>query len=319
VYNIEPQRPAEYSVSQEKTELDYFDNLPDELILNIGNRITGIENRNAFVLTCQRFYQRYQPERLFLTLLKNITESNLDKVRLILEKYPGLLSRYGAITDPTGCIFKRITAFQYALWAMDLKDMCRIILNSIPKDKTGDELRFSLFNQLRELEENGISYKKAGVKYNEKHFNLSPLKNALTIYISSYPNWSFDEVKTYWCKIIGGEQKHFPINIRHFYCGHREVILGQIIIKRSLTLHDYTNNTEIKWDKDLDGLGIRSAIRHSRKRGAWASADRNTAQGDLDALDRFEKNYQEELILIKDELQEAIRAHTHEEKSLANG
>lgn len=316
MYNINPQSPTEYSVSQEKTELNYFDNLPDELILNIGNRIPGIENRNAFALTCQRFYQRYQPERLFLTLLKYVTESSLDKVRLILEKYPELLLRYGTITDPTGRSFKHITAFQYALWAIDLKDMCRIILDSVPKNKTGNELRNSLFNQLQELEENGINYERAGVKYNEKHFNLSPLRNALNIYISSCPNWGFNEVKAYWCEIIGGEQKSFPISIRHFYCGHREIILGQLIIKRSLTLYNYTNNTEIKWDKDLDGLGIRFAIRHSRKRGAWATADINTALGDLADLHRFAKSNREELDLIKKELQEAILAHTQEEEKL---
>lgn len=319
IYNINLPGIKEYSVSQEKTELGYFEKLPDELILGITNHLSDTESRNALILTSHRFYQLYLPERLLPVLLKAVTESSLDKVRLILEKYPELLLRYGRITDPSGRIFKRITGFQYALWALDFKDMCRIVLNSIPKDETGQALRNGLLNQLRELQEHGVSYERAGVKHNDKHFNLSPLKIALNIYISSYPNWSFDEMRAYWCKTIGGEQKDFPISIRHFYCGHREFILGQLIMKRSLTLYDYTGKSEIKWNTDVDGLGIRFAIRHSRKRGAWTSSDLATAQSDLAALHRFDQSNQEELNLIIIELQDEIMTYTHEENPLTKG
>ncbi|WP_298623966.1 hypothetical protein [uncultured Legionella sp.] len=302
-------------MSQEKEEHNYFELLPNELILNIGNQLPNMESRNAFTLTCQRFYHGYQPERLFPVLLKNVTESNLGKVKLILEQYPTLLLRYGTIADPTGRVFKRITAFQYALWAMDLKDMCRLILDSIPKDKTGNELRYSLLCQLQEIEEQGIAYEKAGIKYNEHSFNWLPLKEMLSVYIRSWPDWNVDEIKKYWCETIGKEQKDFPISIRHFYCGHREVVLDRLIIKRTLLLHDYTNKSEIKWDKDLDGLGVRFAIRQSRKRGAWVTADLATAKNDLLRINLFDECNKKELERIKKELQETMMAHTQSDDS----
>jgi hypothetical protein len=93
---------------------------------------------------------------------------------------PNLLLHHGTVTDLSGRTFENVTAFQYALWALDWY-MWRMIQKYLPEEAQKE--------QFTELETKGTSH--------GKHFSLQPLIDALQVYMEkAEKEWKYDQRAT---------------------------------------------------------------------------------------------------------------------------
>ena len=136
-----------------------------------------------------------------LELLQYVAEGEQDKAEALIQTDKNLLLHTGTVKDLSGREFKPITAFQYALWAMDCH-MWTMIQKYLPQEAQAQ--------QLQELETKGTAY--------GKHFSLQGLTGALQTYVDNYGNGIITTCSDHWCKVVGGEQKLLPAHVVNEYC-----------------------------------------------------------------------------------------------------
>lgn len=135
-------------------------------------------------------------------LLQLVAEGEQDQAEVIIKQNPSLLSFSGEVKDLSGRTFKAITAFQYALWALDWH-MWKMILKHIPPEAAGQ--------QLTDLESKGTEH--------GKHFSFEPVIQALQTFVDNAAKWSFGKpANDQWCQSVGGAQRLFPAHVVNEYC-----------------------------------------------------------------------------------------------------
>jgi hypothetical protein len=136
-------------------------------------------------------------------LLQFVAEGEQDKAEALIKKDQNLLLHAGTVTDLSGREFKGITAFQYALWALDWH-IWTMIKKYLPLEAQAE--------QFAVLESKGTAH--------EKHFSLQPLTGALQTYVDNAEKvWKYDQRATdHWCKVVGGAQKALPAHVVNEYC-----------------------------------------------------------------------------------------------------
>jgi len=208
-------------------------------------------------------------------LLTLVAAGDLDKVEELVKQNPKLLLRSGKVTDCAGRTFPNITAFQYALWALDYHMWTRI------------QKYLPLSEQVEQFE--NLESKETG---HGRHYDLRPLLDALLYHSVIVQNrgWeegsdsekreqSWDEDKNecledplhyyqpgnienhiyklgkkdHWCKIVGGAQKTLPM---HMVCEYRRDLIPyknipdfKVEVKRTTNVKKYDNNkyVEANW------------------------------------------------------------------------
>jgi serine/threonine protein kinase len=140
-------------------------------------------------------------EKALGQLLKFVAEGEQDQAEALIKKDSKLLLATGKVTDLSGRTFDNITAFQYALWAMDYH-MWTMIQKYLPTEAQA--------KQHAMLESKGTAH--------GKHFDLQPLLDALRTYVDNYRKWRLDQRKEQWCKKVGGAQKLLPAHVVNEYC-----------------------------------------------------------------------------------------------------
>lgn len=135
-------------------------------------------------------------------LLKCVAEGEQNQAEALIQKNPELLLAQGSVTDLSNRTFKNITAFQYALWAVDYH-MWTMIQKYLLVEAQAE--------QYKTLENKGTSH--------GKHYNLQPLLGALRGYIDNAAKWNFDkQAREYWSENVGGAQKSLPAHVVNEYC-----------------------------------------------------------------------------------------------------
>jgi ankyrin repeat protein len=134
-------------------------------------------------------------------LLKFVAEGEQDQAEALIKKDSKLLLAAGKVTDLSGRTFDNITAFQYALWAMDYH-MWTMIQKYLPKEAQAE--------QHAALESKGTAH--------GKHFDLQPLLEALKTYVDNFDSWNWHQREEQWCKKVGGAQKLLPAHVVNEYC-----------------------------------------------------------------------------------------------------
>ncbi|MBS0349593.1 MAG: protein kinase [Proteobacteria bacterium] len=138
-------------------------------------------------------------------LLQFVAEGEQDKAEAMIQKDKNLLLTKGNVKDLSQREFKQITAFQYALWAMDWH-MWKMIRKYLPTEAQAQ--------QFSELESKSTPH--------DKHFSLYPLVKALWTYIESALGYSIfsknQKIADYWVKGVGKAQKQLPAHVANEYC-----------------------------------------------------------------------------------------------------
>ena len=242
-------------------------------------------------------------------LLQFVAEGEQDLAEALIKKDNQLLRYAGIVKDLSGREFKQITAFQYAVWALDWH-MWTMIRQYLPQAVQAE--------QLQTLESQGTSY--------DSHFNLKELMEALQTYVDQVATvWKTGQhAKDHWATVVGGAQKRLPAHIvneytrpdRHFEPCPIEW-KSPLPRTRAIELWDHTQSQYIKADwfadrSSAEGLGKTYAVlRYNSPPSAWGSGCGITrslcvgkwlVQADLQALQVLWKTRTEQLQQLKSEL-----------------
>lgn len=138
-------------------------------------------------------------------LLRHVMRGDLDNVKRMLKANPNLAYSQGDITDLSKRTFPDITAFQYAIWALD-EPMQDLILNYLPENSAKEQ--FQAF-----VKERSDITQKHGV-----HFSFDELRTAYENYIDSFGRSYWKENNESWCKHIGSAQRMLPAWVIMMMC-----------------------------------------------------------------------------------------------------
>lgn len=124
---------------------------------------------------------------LELKLLDVVISNNTSKAERILSTHPELL--FQNVTSIKGPItFKNITAFTYAVWALDTS-FCELAFSCLPKNKLGEKMRARLYFDFLRVKKEGISVNINGVDYIQSYFDIKPLTDEIKCFAANYELW----------------------------------------------------------------------------------------------------------------------------------
>ncbi len=239
----------------------------------IGDYLTE-EDKSALALTSKETQGFFQPKRMQMIvnkLLLQVMHGEQEKARKILKRHPGLLEMTGEATDYSGRKFNT-TAFRYALWALDTRYMCNMMLDCLPDSPQGEAIKQALLMQLKAHEQDGVLYKLNGVTIHEAHYDFSPLIEALETYVNNFDDWyaanNFDAVRNQWYKVVGLAQLYVPAHVAQHYCDPDESFgptpqFNKKTFKRALEFYNYVTRKHEFWFtavSSTSGLGVNFGI-----------------------------------------------------------
>lgn len=279
-------------MSQEKNELFPLEALPPELITQIAEQLDKTDESQAAksARTCFPIFRSedIQTNRILTRLAQYAAAGNVacvaglykirsdlhlqilftlaglgaqNEMQAILEKHPEDLLAYGPLRDISGAEFESISIFQHAIWAKDIRYMAPMMLDCLPHNEQGEELRIKLTGQYNQLIDNGVVYHLHGQKHEgERHFSLEPLLTALDTYVTNYANWTPEQRGAHWCMVVGLAQTLLPAHIRHHYCDPEVSFWDNPDFKapnleRSLEIYNYVTGEYQLWSESLVGCG----------------------------------------------------------------
>jgi hypothetical protein len=238
-------------------------------------------------------------QKVLRQLLQYVAEGEQYQAEALIQTDKNLLLHSGMVKDLSGREFKPITAFQYALWAMDWH-MWTMIQKYLPQEAQA--------KQLRELETKETPP-------HEKSFSLKGLINALQMYVDNAERiWKYDQrAVDHWSKIVGGEQKLLPAHIVNEYCrGDRPFEPcpqeWESELPRTREIPEIWDNTQSKYIKgswfmscsSKDALGVSYAfLRYNRCGEVYEAVWVREVGADLKALQSLWETRTKQLELLK--------------------
>jgi hypothetical protein len=238
-------------------------------------------------------------QKVLNQLLQYVAEGEQDQAEALIQTDKNLLLHSGVVKDLSGREFKSITAFQYALWAMDWH-MWKMIQKYLPQETQAE--------QLRELETKGTLP-------HGKYFSLNGLIDALQKYVDNAERvWKYDQrAVDHWSKIVGGEQKLLPAHIVNEYCrGDRPFEPcpqeWESELPRTREIPEIWDSTQSKYIKgswfmpcsSKDALGVSYAfLRYNRCGEVYGAVWVRESEPDLKALQSLWETRTKQLELLK--------------------
>jgi hypothetical protein len=173
---------------------------------------------NNVALTCPYLFNLFKPDfetNLINKLLVCVATGEQNKVEKLFKKTsPELMLKKTTFTDYSGRTFN-CTAYEYAYWAKDTH-MCRMLEKYMDADT-----KYQILQCIDAIEEHGLKYIQHGNEYCTKHFDLTPLIDALKEYVAGYKNWdatnNYDAMRAAWMK-VGRAQRDVPVHVINEYC-----------------------------------------------------------------------------------------------------
>ena len=97
----------------------------------------------------------------FIIIINPFDPANQEQMQRLLTMRPHLAAARTLFTDWTDCTFK-CSPFEYAMWTTDVKYMCPMMLDCLPKDEKGETIRVQLLEQAQSIQDKGLSYELKG-------------------------------------------------------------------------------------------------------------------------------------------------------------
>lgn len=141
---------------------------------------------------------------------------NMEQLKKMLIRYPHLMTIKLPVKDPGGRIFKDISMYQYAAWALDIS-MLNMMESCLNPDSS--EVLGIINEQIKELKQGKVSYTLSRSKNGDNreifssHYDLTPLNNSMQQYFTYYYLLNTEERKDFWLKYIAQEQAQVPVHI----------------------------------------------------------------------------------------------------------
>ena len=241
-----------------------------------------------------------------------------DAAVLLLDATPeerqALLRTPCVLTDYSGRTF-HCTAFEYAYWAKDIH-MCRILVSYMD-----EETKSQLLERITVNDNHGLGFEQHGVKHVSPHFDLTPLKTALQVYLNGFDAWSlarnWTEMTEAWLA-TGKAQRELPVHIVNEYCRKDRRFypipdFNEQTLPRDQKFTNLITRTQESWfplRASDSGLGFDFAL----IRYTWTNAsaiDVKDAQNDrnpirmrheLDVMSRLDQTRTNDLMRLREDL-----------------
>jgi len=157
-------------------------------------------------------------------LLLHAVRGEHDAVRALLTQDISLLSKKSSVIDLSGRVFEDISAWEYALWALDFH-MWNTMRKCVPENAQGDELLKQLGEQYKTLQTKGVTYRLNGTLITESHFNfqqtiIKELQTQLNLQKALGKKY-WNAIDKQWREGVGGAQKLLPMHVVNEYCAVR--------------------------------------------------------------------------------------------------
>ncbi|WP_207385702.1 hypothetical protein, partial [Legionella israelensis] len=230
----------------------------------------------AFSQSSTNHYRLFQPILNARKFVHLVARGEENAAKAMLKTDINLLLKKECVTDYSGRTFEKVSAFQYALWAMD-SHMWQMMLECLQEaanegnDDLAEEIRTALLAQYQEVQDKGLHYtlndKDRTRVEGEHHFNFQPLLGALATYVQHFSQWKRPQREEHWCRKVGGAQRLIPAHVAQEYCRSDR----QLDKSRSFKEDDFPRELEFfnKISKKIEpwfplskghGLGINFAI-----------------------------------------------------------
>ncbi len=245
--------------------------LPEDITARVISSYLTVRERSTLALvskTTQGLFRLPHLQDIANKLLLWVMRGEQDKAEKMLRISPELLMMTGVATDYSGRTFET-TAFRYALWALDTRYMCNMMLDCLPCSEQGDIIKQSLLMQYNAQVDDGVDYELNGVTKHETHYDFSPLIDALQTYVNQYRNphyFYLEEMQHQWTKVVGLAQRYVPAHVAQHYCSRDESFFPTLpfTFVRSLTfcrnLMTRANEFWYTPASSTSGLGVDFAI-----------------------------------------------------------
>lgn len=194
--------------------------------------------------------------------LEHVVRGEYNTVQSILENSHNipLISIKNTVTDFSGRTFMNISAFEYALWALD-KPLWDMMLACLPHNEKSQKILDILILQYDRLKTQGVTYRLNGKTITEKHFDFeNTIIKELQIQVETPSDRQ-------WIEGVGGAQRLFPMHIVYEY-GSKEPFSSRSLFPPQPTktlsnqfYHDTSKKLE-HWfaENSTLGLGVDFAI-----------------------------------------------------------
>ncbi|MCE3044230.1 hypothetical protein [Legionella sp. 16cNR16C] len=196
--------------------------------------------------TCRR-----HPDFQVRQLLQDVAKGRQDEAEALLtasETKQALLQTPGAFTDYSGRTFY-CTAYEYAYWAKD-RHMQRML-----ESHMDENTKAQMLIRIDSIEANGLRYQQNGREHCSAHFDFTPLKKALQVFVDGNDRW----YRTgNWRAIrrarlaVGKAQRDVPAHVAQEYCRtdrsfHPTPSFNEITLPRVLKYNNCTNGRDEYW------------------------------------------------------------------------
>ncbi|QLZ67774.1 hypothetical protein FOLKNPGA_00547 [Legionella sp. PC1000] len=213
----------EQILNEDKDKFE-FDNLPSELQLKIAQTLSNPDLLN-FAMVSQGHWSFFKEEEVDVRkLLHHVVRGEHDLVQSMLRNNIDLIFKRGKVTDCSGRTFDNISAFEYALWALD-KHMWDAMLACIPENEDRRPILAKLHSRYDQVNIKGVTYRLNGNTITEQHFDfantiIKELRHHTKI--SRAASWfcyqDLAALQKHWVEGVGGTQKLLPMHVVHEYC-----------------------------------------------------------------------------------------------------
>ncbi|AUB68508.1 TPA: F-box protein [Legionella pneumophila] len=205
-------------------------------------------------------------------LLQCVVSGEHAKVQSMLQTDWSLIFKRGKVTDCSGREFENISAFEYALWALD-KHMWAAMIACIPSNEESRKVFVQLLAQYNKVNTDGVTYRLDGKTITEQHFDfentiIKELKtqvNEMKTQVDSVnapnptgdaiDNW--DAIHNQWRVGVGGAQKLLPMHIVDEYCSNEPFYPVPQFTSQPKSSKQFLNWTE---QKNVDWFNLNSKM-----------------------------------------------------------
>ncbi|CZH05220.1 TPA: F-box protein [Legionella pneumophila] len=292
-------------------KFELFDELPQELQIETA---PNLSNRELVYLAQASKYHLalFKPMIDVHKLLHHVTRGEHEAVKAMLEGDMSLIYKRGKVTDCSGRVFDNISAFEYALWALD-KHMWTNMIASIPNNEEGRKVFAKLIAQYNKVNTDGVTYRLNGKTITEQHFDFeNTLIKELQTQVNSLnapgiQDW--EAINKQWREGVGGAQKLLPMHVVYEYCSSEPFYPVRKYTSQPKSLKKFYNSTTKKaedWFNADSKLGSEFAVYRSANH--WASV-MSSSLGSPDDLVAVKTLYQvrtQDFIDLKSQLEEQM-------------
>lgn len=299
-----------------QSKLEKFNELPLELQIETAQNLSN-HDLVHFAQASKYHLGWFKPVidvRKTQKLLNHVVRGEHDAVKAMLKRDMSLIFKRGFVTDCSGRTFENISAFEYALWALD-KHMWTAMIACIPQNEEGREVFAQLIAQYNKVDIIGVTYRLNRKVITEQHFDfnntiIKALQTQVNL-LNAQWNKNWEDINNHWRESVGGAQKRLPMHVVDEYCSNVSFYpVPQFRLKpeSAKQFYNWINEKNEGWFCNDSNLAIQFAI-YKGSGSCWGRAQSDGPRAvlrDLDAMTALCQVRTEDFINLKSQLQEQM-------------